>query len=199
MAATHIRIISGTLCGVPLTGHDIWQRAWRRGVQAAGLCAVCIDAAKSRMADAGKVPAVLAPALCIDDPTVHRQVRRMLESMREFGFDPGGAWHVRTGDGFESGWTPRVAGDPIFHTIGEVAGVDCTRSEMAEALAAVADGRHPNLPPRMRALPQAIQQVAEALAAGRRIVATEYGSIRIQGPMLPTNWDVADSDDSEVL
>lgn len=142
----------------------------------------------------------LPPALCIDDPTVHRQVRRMLDSMREFGFDQGGHWQSGGGSNLESGWTPRVAGDPIFHTIGDVAGVDCTRAEMTEALAAVADGRHPNLPPRMQALPQAIKLVAEALADERRIVATEFGSVRIQGPMLPANWDVVvDSDDSEVL
>lgn len=142
----------------------------------------------------------LPPALCIDDPTVHRQVRRILDSMREFGFDQGGHWQSGGGATLESGWTPRVGGDPIFHTIGDVAGVDCTRADMIEAIAALADGRHPNLPPRMAGLPEAIKLVAEALAAERRIVRTETGSVRIEGPMLPANWDsVCDYDDREVL
>ncbi len=132
----------------------------------------------------------LAPALVISGQAVLRQVRRMLESMQEFGFEPGGYWWASVGrDEFESGFVPRHGGDPIYHTIGQVAGEFMTRAETIEALVAVVDGRRPNLPPRMQKVPAAIQLVAEALAAGRGVVETDGVSVRVEGPTLPADWD----------
>lgn len=143
-------------------------------------------------------PPELPPPVTADDPSVSQQVRRILASMQEFRFDGGGAWHSLTAHGFEEGWTPRVAGDPIYHTIGQVAGVEASRAETIEGIAALLDGRRPNLPPRLTVLPAAVKLVAEALAAGARLVVGEFGSVRIEGPMLPENWDSvsADSDDT---
>jgi len=128
------------------------------------------------------------PTIVVDDPQVHRQVRRILDSMQAFGFDSFWQSHDER-HGCETGHSHRVAGDPIYHTIGQVAGVEASRAETIEAITAVAEGRRPNLPPRMALLPSAVASVAAAIAAGRRMVSTELGAVRIEGPMLPPNWD----------
>lgn len=136
-------------------------------------------------------PAVaLAPALVISDPAVLRQVRRMLDSMREFGFDSYWKADDNRYGMVGTGHQVRVAGDPIFHTIGQVSGEFMTRAETIEALAAVVEGRRPNLTPRMQKVPAAIQLVAEALVAGRgRVELLEGGTVGIDGPILPPDWD----------
>lgn len=134
--------------------------------------------------------ALAHPIVAVTCPNTLRQARRILESMREFGFDGGGYWHATVGaEGFDEGWTPRVAGDPIFHTIGQVAGVFADRDDVIEAAAALVEGRRPNLPPRMEPLPAAIKTVAEALAGNKRTVMSDGVSVEIEGPMLPPNWD----------
>jgi hypothetical protein len=135
--------------------------------------------------------AMAHPILVVTCPNTLRQVRRILESMREFGFDPGGHWQVCVGaEGLDEGWTPRVAGDPIFNTIGQVAGVFADRDDVIEAAAALVEGRRPNLPPRMEPLPAAIKTVAEALAQDQYKVTCDDGvSVEIKGPMLPPNFD----------
>ena len=123
-------------------------------------------------------------------PDVRRQIRRILESMREFGFEPGGYWCVPQGrEQLEDGWTPRHGGDPINTTIQEVAGVYATRADVIEAADAILADRQPQLAPRHLALVGAVVTVASALAGGKRVVSNEGGTIRIQGPTLPPNWD----------
>lgn len=141
----------------------------------------------SRAAVLARFRPAAAPNLSAD---VRRQVRRILESMREFGFDPGGEWHVPSGlSGLESGWTPRVAGDPINTTIQEVAGCYATRAQVIEAADAILAERPAQLEPRHRPLVGAVVTVATALADGASAVRTDTGTVRIQGPMLPPNWD----------
>ena len=144
-----------------------------------------------RAAVAGQPVRELPPIVVLDDTAGVRQARRILASLDEFGFEPGGAWRRATGlDDFESGYQPRHGGDPIFHTIGRVAGVACSRADLMEAVEAVVEGRRPNLPPRMQTLPSAVVRVATALAEGKRVVKTVDGlTERIEGPMLPSNWD----------
>jgi hypothetical protein len=133
--------------------------------------------------------AALWPALESLTPAALRQVRRMLDSMREFGFDSYWQSHNER-YGLETGHTHRVAGDPIYHTLGQVAGVEATRAETIEALTAVVEHRRPNLPPRMVSLQTAIALVAVALVEGRRrVFVPDAGSVRIEGPILPPNWD----------
>jgi hypothetical protein len=149
----------------------------------------------------GATPRPEAPIVIIEDAAAHRQARRILASMREFGFEQGGYWkdvRTMTESSMEDGYTYRVAGDPIFHTIGEVAQVQCSRAETIEAIAAVVDGRRADLPPRMWTLPDAVKVVAEALAADKRVVRTETGTLRIKGPVLPPDWDAAPADDDVV-
>lgn len=134
--------------------------------------------------------ALAHPIVVVTCPNTLRQARRILESLREFGFDGGGYWQVAAGaEGFETGWTPRIAGDPIYHTIGQVAGVFADREEVIEAAAALVEGRRANLPPRMEPLQAAIKTVAEALAENKRTVISDGLSVEIEGPMLPPNWD----------
>ncbi len=136
----------------------------------------------------GAQPRPDLPVVVVEDPAALRQVRRMRDSMKEFGFDSFWQSHQER-HGCETGHQVRVPGDPIHHTIGEAAGVECTRAETVAALEALADGRRPDLPPRLQALSLAAKLVAEALAAGRRAVRLETGLVRIEGPWLPPNWD----------
>lgn len=162
--------------------YDFTLKTWGVPIDAVLAAAESQPSAKPRRAD--------QPVVIIEDESVRRQVRRVLESMREFTFDRGGHWQSWDGGELKSGYTPRVGGDPIFNTITELARVEATRAQVEEAIAAVAEGRSAKLPPRMATLPEAVKRVAEALKDGRRIVRDEDGlSVRIEGPMLPPDWD----------
>lgn len=130
----------------------------------------------------------LPPAVVIEDPDALRQAQRILASMREFGFSSYWQSHQER-YGCETGHTHCVAGDPIYHTIGEVAGVEASRAETIEAIEAVVAGRDAELPPRMSGLTAAVKIVAEALAAGKQFAHGEFGRVKIEGPNLPPDWD----------
>lgn len=138
----------------------------------------------ARAAVLSRLPHTVAAAPALHPPVLN-EVRRMLASMHEFPFDSYWQSHQER-YGCETGHTHRVAGDPIYDTLAQVAGVVASRAEIEEALAAVAEHRRPQLPPRMARLPGAVVTVAQALAAGRRRVRDEEGLVvTIEGPWLP--------------
>lgn len=139
-----------------------------------------------RLAKRERDPIFVLPPL---DAAMARQVRRLRDSMQEFRFVPGRQWKVLRSDGYDEGYTPRRGGDPVFHTITQAAGVYATRQQVEEALAAMADGRQPALPPRLAPLLPAVSAIAEALAQGKRRVKYEDITYDIGGPLLPPNWD----------
>jgi hypothetical protein len=152
-----------------------------RQVTSGGRTAAALKAWATRRQLVGQA----SPVVRIDDPAVRRQLRRMLASMREFPFD---SYWVSHGErhGCETGHTKRVAGDPIFHTIGEVAGEWATRAETDEAIAAVLDGRRPRVRPGLQVLAQAAVWTAQAIAAAQFAVESPItGRVRIRGPLLP--------------
>lgn len=143
-----------------------------------------------RVARAAKLAAP-RPVFVALAPGVRRQAVRILEALRAFTFEPGGAWQAQGLDGrIEEGWSPRVAGAPIYDTIGQASGVLASRAQVEEAVASVVDRRQAALPPRMAALVPAIEAIAVALAAGRSFVETETGRERIAG-LPPLDLDAA--------
>ncbi len=140
------------------------------------------------------IPERPAPATSTD-ARVLRQVRRMLDSMDAAGFES--YWKSHDEEyGCVTGHTVYVAGDPIYTTVGQVSGAYLSRAETMEAMRAVLDGRHANLPPRMQTVPAAIVRIAEALAAGLREVELECGLMEPILGLLPENWDGQEDTDN---
>lgn len=155
--------------------------AKRLATAAANRAAGVLPVHKQRVVDraaraAARAEAEAAFAAPLADE-VRRQAERILMNLRAFQFEQGGYWQaaVRSGE-FETGWTPRVAGSPIFDTIGQVAGVYASRAEVEEAAAAVVDRRMPALRRGLLELVPAIEAIAAALAAGSGRVACLGGA-----------------------